>query len=168
METLSERLLRKKQEIQNAAPRLVQGMAAEGLALVRMRIERDGLPGKNYSANFVPTFLFASQTLNAAGKAYIKQNRLGNWGGLRAAQGLPSDRVTLAYTVRMWNSLSAALAGGTGTIYQAKVVSADKEGAEKVKHNKARYGDFLQPNERETKLVAASADKEIQRILQAP
>lgn len=168
METLQQRLERKKQELQAAGPRIAAAMAATGLALVRLRIERDGLPGKRYSTNPVPTFFFGNRTLNAGGRAYIKQNKTGTWGGLRAAQGLPGDRVTLSYTVRMWNSLSGGQGSGSGAVFVARLVSSDREGAAKVRWNTARYGDFLQPNARETRTVADVADREVQRILQAP
>lgn len=161
-------MLRKKQEVQAAAPRIVLGMAAAGLALVRLRIERDGLPGKRYSTATIPTYLLYNRTLNAAGRAYIKRNPVGNWGGLRAAQGLPSDRVTLSYTVRMWNSLTAAGGRGGSGVYEASIVSADREGAAKVRFNKARYGDFLKPNAQEAKQVSDYADSELKRILQSP
>lgn len=168
MESLYDRLERKKQQLLAALPRLALASATVGLTLVRQRIERDGLPGTNYSSNFIPTFLFAGRDLNAGGARYRKQNKMGNWGQYRAAQGLSSDRVNLAYTNRMWNSLTAAPGAQTGAVATAQIVSADREGADKVKHNKARYGDFLQPNAAEATQVAAVSDREIQRILQAP
>ncbi|NVO33213.1 hypothetical protein [Hymenobacter lapidiphilus] len=168
METLAARIARKKQELQAAAPRIALAMATAGLSLVRLRIERDGLPGKSYSTLTVPTFLFYNRTLNAGGRAYIKQNKRGTWGALRGAQGLPSDRVTLGYTNRMWNSLTATGSGATGTVFTARVVSTDREGADRVRYNRARYGDFLQPNAAETKRLGLSAEREITRILQSP
>lgn len=168
METLAEKLLRKKAEITAAAPRIVLGGALAGLALVRQRIEARGLPGKRYSQALVPTFLFARQALNQGGRNYIKRNPLGNWAGLKGAEGLTNSHVTLAHSNRMWNSLTAVPGGSTGTIASAKLVSADREGAARVKHNKARYGDFLQPNAQETKQVATYFDTEMQRILLAP
>lgn len=168
MESLFDRLERQKQRLLQAAPRIVLTMSATGLALVRLRIQRDGVPGQQYSRALVPTFFFGGQDLNAGGPRYRKQHRLGTWGGFRAAQGLPSDAVTLTYTGRMFNSLAPAAAGQAGPLATARIVASDREGADKVKWNTARYGDFLQPNAAETQQIGAVAEREVQRILQAP
>lgn len=165
METLAERIARQKAQLQAAGPRIVLLQATTGLALIRLRIQRDGLPGKRYSTQLVPTFLFGNKALNAAGRDYVKRNKLGTWGGFRAAQGLQSAVVDLTYSGRMFNSLNAANSGGGGSVFTAKLVAADQESARKLGYNQRRYGDFLQPSAQETRLVGEAGAREIQRIL---
>jgi hypothetical protein len=166
VDTLQDRLALAKAQLLQQGPRIVQTQAQTGLALVALRIQEQGLPGRpQYSTNLFPTFLFAKRALNAGGRDYIKKNKLGTWGQFRAAQGRRSDVVDLSYSNRMWRSLTVAPAGGVGALFSAKVVAADQESADKVRHNTERYGDFLNPLPAEAAEVAQVGKTEIGRII---
>lgn len=170
--TLTETIAQARAALLAEAPRLVETQAQTALALVTLRVQNDGLGAYHYSPSPVPVFFFADRALNAAGRAYIQRKeklkgaaRLGTWGEFRGAQGLPSDRVTLTYTGRMFRSLTTLYVGSTGTVYSARVVSADQEAADKVRWNMARYGDFLAPQATEAAEVAAIGQQELTKII---
>ena len=148
-----------------AAQRITETYAQTLLALVTLRVQRDGLTGKLYSGRLIPTFLFADKALNASGRTYVKNNKLGNWAGFRAAQGLPVDAVNLTYTGGMFRSLTTVAAGASGAVYGAKVVAADEESARKVKFNQQLYGDFLLALPGELAQGAAYVQSETARVL---
>lgn len=157
-----------KRRIEAAAPAIVRQQAATGLALVRLRVQQVGLKGAKYSANLIPTYLFARQALNAGERNYIKKHKLGNWAGLKAAGGRQSAFVDLTHSNRMWNSLTTEPGASSGGVFTARTVASDQEGADKVKRNRERYGDFLAllPAERaEVEQVGVVA---IKRLLEAP
>lgn len=66
-----------------------------------------------------------------------------NWKGLRAAQGLQTSKVDLTYSGRMLQNVSVIDVRVIGYIYQAVVGGKDQETRDKLKWNRARYGDFL-------------------------
>lgn len=165
---LSTHLLALKNAVNAAAPGLVRQQASAALALARLRVQRQGIAGAHYSTNLMPTFYFANEALNAGGRAYIAKNKLGNWQGLRAAEGLQTGYVDLTHSGRMFNSLTVAPGTDSGPVFTARVVASDQEGAEKVKRNRARYGDFLALLPAEAAEVAQVAQVAIARILQAP
>lgn len=165
METLTARAAQAKAALRQAAARIVRLQAQTGLALVTLRIQRDGLPGKAYSTNPVPTWWFANKVLNSSGRAYVKKNRLGTWGGFRAAQGLPSDRVTVTYTGRMFRSLTPTEGVATGTVFTSQVVASNAESAKVLGYNIEHYGDFLQPLPSEQAQVALVGKIELDKIV---
>lgn len=165
METLASRTAQAKAALRLAAPRIVRLQAQTGLALVTLRIQRDGLPGKSYSSNLVPTYWFAKKAINSGGPAYVKKNKLGTWGGFRAAQGLPSDRVTLTYTGAMFRSLTPTEGVAVGTVFTAQVVASNAESAQVLGYNQARYGDFLQPSAAEAAQVAQVGKVELDKVV---
>jgi hypothetical protein len=166
MDTLQHRIELAKAQLRLQAPRVVLTMAQTGLALVTLRIQRDGLPGKpRYSSAPFPTYLYWGNALNARGKDYIKKNPLGSWGAFRQAQGLPAEVVNLTYSGRMLRSLTVAPAGTTGTLHSAHVVAADQESANKVQWNEDRYGDFLTPLPAEQQQIDHYATRELTRVI---
>lgn len=170
MASLADRARRAKQQLLLAAPRLVLTYAADGLALVRLRIQRDGLPGRTYSDNPLPGFWL--NPTNAAGRAYVKREKQPTYRGLRDAQGMEAGAVNLTYTGGMWRSLLPAPAGLAGSIATARIVASDRENAQKLAWNLAREGDFLEPNPQERALIGrslkAAADRIIQQAFTAP
>lgn len=109
------------------------------------------------------------RALNAAGRAYInRQIKEGsrynagkgvktggsrfnpftkagfvNWKGLRAAQGLPTSKVDLTYTGRMFQNIGIIDNRVIGLNYQATIGGLDTETRNKLMWNFARYGNFL-------------------------
>ena len=177
MDTLQARHEQIKQQLRQAAPRIVQTMALSGLALVTLRIQRDGLPGKTYSTKDFPLFWFTNKALNAAGNAWLagKKKRTGaerksdpaNWGGFRRAQGLPSNTVNLTYTGGMFRALHALPGSGSGTLYTAAIAASDSESTAKMQYNMARYGDFLEPMPAEAAQVQRVGAIELDKIIAA-
>ena len=166
MATLTEAIEATKADLLAAAPRIVQLQAQTQLALVTLRIQSQGLGAYHYSPSLVPTYFFAKKVLNAGGRAYIKKNRLGNWGGLRAAQGLPVDGVYLTYTGQMFRSLTSIYGGFSGTVYVGQVEASNQEEAAKVGYNMTRYGDFLAPTPSERDDIETAGARELQQIIQ--
>jgi len=164
--TLQEVCAACKAELVNQAPRIVETQAQAVLALVTLRIQNDGLAGANYTGKLVPRFFFKTKAFNAGGRDYAKQKGLGSYPGLRAASGLPSDKVTLTFTGRMFRSLTTLYSGFSGELYTARIVAADQESADKVRYNSDRYGDFLAPDSSEAAEVAQLGQTEVAKILQ--
>lgn len=158
-----------------AAPRITETYAQTLLALVTLRVQRDGLTGKLYSNRDFPLLWFKDRALNAAGRAWLegkkkrkKEERKSdpaNWAGFRAAQGLPVDAVTLTYTGGMFRSLTIAAGSNNAGVYTARAVASDTESADKVKYNQKRYGDFLQALPGEVAQGAAYVQSETARVL---
>ncbi len=164
MDSLADRARRAKQQLLLQAPRLVLTYAGDGLALVRLRIQRDGLPGRSYSTNPIPGFWL--EPTNAAGRAYVKKEKRPTYKGLRQAQGMETRFVNLTYTGAQWRSLIAAPAGLSGAIATARIVASDAENAQKLQYNLKREGDFLAPNAQERALLNKSLNLAADRIIQ--
>lgn len=148
-----------------AGPRLALLYATTVLALVTLRVQSQGLTGKHYSASLVPTFFFGREALNAGGRNYIKKNKLGNWAGLRAAEGLQVAYVDLTHSGRMFRALTTSAAGNQGAVFFARIVAADAESASKVEHNLSRYGNWLLPTPGEAAEAMAAVNAEALRIM---
>lgn len=165
METPQARLLRAKEALTLAGPRLALLYATTILALVTLRVQGQGLTGRLYSTRPVPTYFFSKEALNAGGRAYIKKNRLGTWAGLRASEGLPVDAVYLTHSGRMIRSLLATGAGNSGAVFYARIQAADAEGARKAEYNFKRYGNWLLPTPSEVAEANAAVVAELNRIM---
>lgn len=154
------------QALVQESPRIVLGMTQTGLALTVLEIQNNGIPSKaRYSTKLVPTWYFKYKALNAAGREYVKKNKLGTWGGFRAAQGLPSNVVNLTYSGRMLRSLQPLLVSSAGGVSKAKVVASTREDAKKLEYNEERYPGFLEPSLRTKGEINLFATREVTAIL---
>jgi hypothetical protein len=165
VETPQARIVRAKEALNLAGPRLALLYAQTILALVVLRVQNQGLTGRLYSTNPIPTYFFNKEVLNAGGRAYIKKNRLGTWAGLRASEGLPVDAVYLTHSGRMIRSLLAANAGNQGAVFFARIQAADAESARKAEYNFQRYGNWLFPTPSEEAEATAAVADEVNRIM---
>jgi len=175
MPTLQAQIAAAKEALLQAAPGLVEQQAQTQLALVTLRIQSQGLGAYHYASGDYPLYWFKDREINAAGKAWYEKKEKrqdkeratdpANWGGFRAAQGLPADAVYLTYTSRMFRSLTTQQAGSSGTVYTAHLVASEEEGANKVKWNMGRYGDFLAPLPAEAAEVAQVGQQGLQNVL---
>ena len=165
MAALQERFAAAKQAVELAGPRLALLKATTILALVVLRIQSKGLPGRAYSTVKVPTFFFYNKTLNAGGRAYIKANKTGTWAGLRGAQGLPTSFVNLTYSGMMIRSLTATEDSASGAVFRAKLIASDEQNARLVDYNITRYGNWLLPTPSEETEANAAVVAEINRIV---
>lgn len=168
------RLQRAKQDIINYAPKLVDEIAVSSLSIVKRRsteegIYEDAVKGKyvEYSDNTYSTHYLKGKELNASGRAYTENNKTGNWAGLRKAQGLPSDRVNLAYSVRMWNSFQVIQTSNPEYgQYIAVLGAVDAESRKKILSNVKKYGMFFKPTPDESKLMAEIAAERVMNVFQ--
>lgn len=167
MPALLQRLQAQREAVNAAAPALVRQMAATGLALRRLAVQQRGIVGAAYSSRLISTFYFQPQALNAGGRDYIKRNRLGNWAGLRAAEGLQTAFVDFTHRGRTWNSLHAQEGPGSGGVFTAPIVASDQESARILQKGFARYGNFLALEPAESAEVQQVAVVAIKRILEA-
>ena len=179
--TASERIGRAAEALRLAGPSLALLYAQTILALVTLRIQQDGLPGKSYATGDFPLYWFKGKELNSRGASWYegKKKRTkperktdpANWAGFRRAQGLSDTVVNLTYSGRMFRSLNAIPAGSTGTVFYAALAAADMESADKVEWNITRYGNFLKPTDAEEaearQAVADEANRIIKRVFQA-
>lgn len=161
----------------------------------QIRRNRGLFSNAKYSDNpGVPAYLYKGKNgdypraLNSAGRAYInkqikegarfkgKKSRGGlspfikagfvNWKGLRAAQGLPTSKVDLTYTGRMFQNVGVIDVRVLGPLYLATIGGRDKETIDKLKWNYIRYGDFLNLNGKAIALARENAKKRIEEIYQ--
>jgi hypothetical protein len=164
MLTLQQRLQAAKAQLLLQGPRIVLTQAQSALALVTLRIQREGLPGQTYSTNPVPKFWL--KPTNAAGRAYVKREKKPTYAGLRGAQGMETRFVNVTYTGRTIRSLTVAPAGATRLIYAARIVSSDHQSAKIIGHLVTRYGKFLAPNSQEQQQLQGYVRGEVKRIIQ--
>ncbi len=107
-------------------------------------INQDGQPGQkaSYSQKLTPAYRLKAKALNAGGRKYADENALGNWYGLRQAEGLRSQVVNLTHTGEMWRAY-----GVLRVTLRAGVVSAEVgttgPSAAVLRYNIERYGDFF-------------------------
>jgi len=165
LEQFIQGLKRLAEAIPVVAPDIAEKMAITGKSLVQERIQREGLPGEEYSTNEIPTFFFSGKERNSGGKAYIEENNMGTWGGFRKAQGLRNDRIDLTYTGRMFNGLVPIKRVNSGTRFTVVMGGSDKEVDDKLYFNTQRYGDFLQPNAEEQKEIGEIVDDEFEKLI---
>lgn len=151
--------------VQSAGPRIVELQAQTGRVLAQQRVQETGVQNAAYSQNFIPTFLFKGRELNAGGRAYLKKNPLGNWGGFRAAQGLPVSYVNLTYTGRTFQSLQTRAGVSGDNVFRAETVASDSESAKVMAYNIKRYGDFMAPTPQERGQLNLLADREVAAVL---
>jgi hypothetical protein len=143
MQTMQSQVERAKAALLSNAGRVTETALRTMLALHVLEVQTNGIAGAHYSAKLGPTFWLKGRELNAAGKAYIKENKLGNWQGFREAQGLPGSYVSATYTGATIRSLTATEGGATGYVYRAKIVSSNQESAKIVGYLMERYPAFL-------------------------
>jgi len=164
-EQFIEQLKALQKALQTEGLKIAQKMALTGKSLVQERIQREGLPGEQYSTNEMPTFLWEDQVRNAGGTKYLEDNSSGTWGNFRKAQGLNSSFVDLTYSGRMFNGLRPIKKFATGTTFEVHMGGTDQEVDNKLMWNIERYGDFLQPNQEEQKEIDEIVDDEVGNLI---
>lgn len=108
-------------------------------------INKDGREGSKviYSDKKIPTYLFQNKALNQGGRDYIKNNPLGNWYGLRQAEGLHNKQVNLTHSGDTWKGYKvlgvSIKAAGVASIRVGLLTS---EAAKVFDYNVKRYGKF--------------------------
>lgn len=178
MKTVEEhiaRLQRYRNAIRAEAPRLALTQAITCISLVRNRSIEEGIfvngekgNTTDYSNNLIPTFFFLGKERNKAGVDYIKKHRSGNWKGFRDAQGLPTDKVNLAYTNRMWSALGPVnQMEYKPNVFRIVTGISDREAADTYKYNRKRYGNFDRPTEEETAQARLDTVAEINAIIRS-
>ncbi len=144
MATLQMQAERAKAALLAEAARITEIALRTMLALRILEVQTNGIAGAKYSTNQYSTSWLKGRELNGGGRAYIKNNKRGNWKGFRAAQGLPSSSVNVTYTGATIRSITAAQAGAAGTVFSAKLVSSNSESAKLIGYLMERYPAFLQ------------------------
>jgi len=164
-EQFAQQLRNLSKAIQENGLPIAQKMALTGKSLVQERIQREGLPGEQYSTNEVPTWYFNGKERNAGGRTYLEENDYGTWGDFRKAQGLQSSKVDLTYSGRMFYGLRPIKKISRGTTFEVHMGGTDKEVDEKLGWNFERYGDFLEPNAEEQKEIDEIVDDEFEKLI---
>lgn len=133
--------------------------------------------GASYSNNDVPVFYFDQSTINQGGKEYIKKqkkskrnggnNGLGNWKGLRAAEGLQVNHVDLTHSGQMWRGIVPLPPMKQGNVVVAPLGGTTLEVQKEMNYNYERFGDFilksLTPENQET--LRIFVNDEIKKII---
>lgn len=143
---LRARLLKLKQEIQQALPDIALTNTITAKALVERKIREVGF-GAKYSNNKLPAWFFLHKEKSKAGEAYIKskikdKERM-NWSDLRQAEGLPVDHVDLSFTNKTWAGLGPQQPYFEGDIIICRLGGNTVEVVNKLNYNRIRYGDFF-------------------------
>jgi hypothetical protein len=166
---LRARLKALKANMQNAFEDIATEMANSGKSLAERAIISRGLPGEKYSTADVPAFWLMDKALNAKGRKFLKSQAQDgtNWGELRAAQGLPNDKVDLYYSGEMWKNIAVVRIerkdGKVLAILGGKIEASQN----KLDWNRDRYGEFILENIRaaDRKFIKKVAEDKIAQII---
>lgn len=170
----------------------LQIIALDAFAIVVNRIHQDGLPGRQYSANELPTYYFEGKELNAGGRALLnrkdkKAMRKGirylggkvrkndsvdresdgiSYRDWRIANGLQVAHVDLSFTGNMFRSMKLIKVAKMGDDYIVSMYSDNPETNTKLKANARRYGLFLALTNNEKRQLANRFKEMIQNKMQ--
>ena len=162
-------------------PTINEKMALNAYAMIKNRVVNDGTIGENkslggYSENDLPAYFFKNKALNKKGEEfYEKKQKKGegiSYKEWREMNNRPTDHVTLSMTGTTFNDIGVIkqLAEGTKvvTVVGAKNTknrSNGKTTSEITSYLGDMYGDFLQPNNAEEKILQEFLDQELNKLI---
>lgn len=158
-------------EVQKELDVIAVQMANDAKALSYRNMTGKGVAGAAYSTHEYPAFFLLGKALNATGRAFIKQKmkkkELTNWKGLRGAQGLPTNKVDLQYSGKMWAGVAVVRIDRSGGITRALLGGNTKDAQDKMDWNRERYGDFIEDNltKDDKKLITKISTNKVKDIL---
>lgn len=146
IEDLQIRLRNARQAILQALPDIAIENTITAKAIIENKIRKVGF-GVKYSAKKVPPWFFLGKELNSTGRKFIeekiKEDEPMNWQELKSAEGLPTGHVDLSHTNKMWAALTPMQPQISGNRIIVGLGANNKEAADKMNWNRARYGDFM-------------------------
>lgn len=149
---------------------LMEMSANNGFALVSNRIQSEGIAGKSYSTNKLPTYYFQDKELNAGGRSLIVSAKKSGEGidykSWREANGLQTTFIDLSYTNRMWQDIGIIATFKTGDSYTVTVGGKDQETKDKLDWNTQRFGDFLALDAKEEEIIKEMNEKGFNEIIE--
>jgi len=167
-------------DLESQAPIINAGITRSGLSLIHNRILNDGIEGKSYSTNPLPSFFFTGKSISAGGEAKVKaiekkNKKLGisgiSYSDFRDANNLQTNHVDLRLSGDMWRDMDVLESSGTlkvTTIAGSKNSITYKDGqttGQVVGYLAERYGDFLTPTKQEETILDNALDEELQNII---
>jgi hypothetical protein len=126
-----------EQEAQNIVA--VAAMDLKGLSETNVLLSGVGM----YSVKKIPTYWFRGKELNRRGSDYLADNKTGNWGEFRKAQGLQVAYVDLFYSGHMWHNMGVIRIEKVGTKLIAYLGGQDKKAADHMYYMMQLYGPFV-------------------------
>lgn len=165
-----------------AMPAINEKVALDGAAMVKDRIINTGINANGtslgtYSERELPSFFFKDKALNNSGqKAYedAKKNGEGiSYKKWREANNRTTDHVTLSFSGTTMRDVGVRKQLIEGT----KVITSIGAKNTKIRSNgdstetivdeylQPRYGNFMQPNDTETKILKNNLENEIKKLI---
>lgn len=177
-----------KQQLHNLSELMVQNlptisekMAVNAYAMMKSRVINEGTIGENknlgeYSDNKLPSFFFKGKAANNSGETFYEKAKKSGEGisykEWREANNRPTDHVTLSFTGTTFNDIGVVkqLVEGTKVVTivaskNTKNRSNGKSTSEITSYLKDQYGDFLQPNQQEEKVLQQFLDNEVNKLI---
>lgn len=158
------KLQRLRADLPGLATSLMQDYGDTSVALrkedsIERGINKEGKENAKvqYSDKLVPTYWFAGKELNQGGRTYVKENKTGNWYGLRQAEGLRSQNVNLTHTGDSWKGYKVLNVTVTSGLASAQIGVTGNH-AEVFLHNVKRYGKFYLNTPTELARLRENAD----------
>ncbi|WP_313418827.1 hypothetical protein [Sphingobacterium multivorum] len=176
--------INKLKRIRDELPSFVEdvstSIALNHKALVVNRIQSEGIPGEVYSDKGVPAYFYAGFSSTAGknkGKTYdssyprlnsgfdrmiekkLKKKESVSWKDVREANGLQTNHVDFTFSGRTFQNLNVVSVERSGFVSKAYLGANDPEVAQRLFYGFHQYGDFLQPNEKERKMLNEMAGK---------
>ncbi len=159
-------------------PEINARLAQSGLSLIHDRILNDGVDGKKYSTNLLPTYFFTGKSISAGGDAKVKaKNKANKYKGVsytdfREANNLQTNHVDLRLSGDMWRDMAVIENSGPGlrntTVAGSKNSITYPDGqktGDVVGYLGDRYGDFLTPTKQEETILDNALDEELQQLI---
>lgn len=174
-------------EIPKEAENIAIAMALNHKALVVNRIQSEGIPGEVYSDKGVPAYFYAGFSSTAGknkGKTYdssyprlnsgfdrmiekkLKKGESVRWKDVREANGLQTNHVDFTFSGRTFQNLNVVSVDRSGFVSKAYLGASDPEVAQRLFYGFHQYGDFLQPNDDEKKILAEVANSMLNKLIE--
>ena len=171
-----------KREVISEDPKRRARIALSGLGLIHDRILNEGLRGKKYSTNSLPTYFFTGKGLSDGADKKLaaekkKQQKAGidkptiSYSTWRDFNGLQTDHVDLRFSGEMWRDMAVLETNSTGLKLTTTVGSKNsityiggKKTGDIVGYLGDQYGDFLTPTDQEEKILDIALDEELDNI----
>lgn len=182
-----EKLRKVRDELPAEAERIAAAMALNHKALIVKRIQSAGIPGESYSENGVPAYFytgFSSISGKNKGKTYdnsyprqnagfdrmikkkLKTGESVSWKDVREANGLQTGHVDFTFSGRTFQNLNVVSIEHSGFVARAYLGASDPEVAQRLFYGYKQYGDFLQPNEDEKKILAQVGQEMLNKVFE--
>ena len=122
----------------------------------------------NYSSRKYAASYLKGKELTGSGRAFIaakiKAKQKTNWAELRGAQGLKTRFVDFYYSGQTLNSIGIIKTSTSGNKFIVNFGARNPQAAQKLSQGIRKYGNFMQPDEQQAKVMRERAEFLISKI----